>query len=435
MAKKTAIVIPDITIEASGIDQEEQEANLATVTASPGFPNLAVMLVDLIARRVDIALFDFTPQIVVIKYQIDGVWHDMPTMDREAGDYMLAALKQLAGTDYRERRRHQEGNFRAAWEYQKVRLRVVSQGIKIGERVGVYVERKKPPVDNLEQMGMRKGLRDELKKYVDADEGLVVVGALPGEGFTTAWRGVLGAADRFLRDYFVVEDKSRVEKEVINVQSETYDGQRQWIGDILPGLLLREPHAIGFTELPDARSLDTMSNLVIQNHLMVVTRIFTRHAVETLPRLLALKPKVEELLEALKCIVCMRLVRRLCESCRIAFEPHPDLLQKLGIPPGRVRQLYRPFILQPGAVDEKGQPIPACPQCFGIGYRERTGVFELLKITEPIKMAVRQQPQLDTLMKVAQASGHISMRDEAVLLVAQGITSVEEIQRVFAKKG
>ena len=107
-------------------------------------------------------------------------------------------------------------------------------------------------------------------------------------------------------------------------------------------------------------------------------------------------------------MLAARLVRKLCENCRQPYQPTPQLLQKLGIPPGRVAVLYREFQPPPPEqrVDEKGRPIEIeiCKKCGGIGYLGRTAVFELLVVNDALREAIRRQPTPDNLRRVARAN-------------------------------
>ena len=98
-----------------------------------------------------------------------------------------------------------------------------------------------------------------------------------------------------------------------------------------------------------------------------------------------------------------------------------------------MQKFYRPLPYQPGQLDQEENEIPPCDVCQGLGYVGRTGVFELLLMNPALKQALQMNPRVDNLTRVAEDSGHISMRDEAILLVAKGVTSLEEIQRVFSK--
>ncbi len=426
--------VPPVKFEAAGETQEERDYNLQLVEPSPGFPTLMLMVADVVMRHVDTAVFDFTQKAVAIRYLIDGVWHKMPAMDRESGDFMLATLKQLCGLNYRERRQRQEGSCKALYFEKKFTFKVISQGVPTGERVAIYVESKKPPLESLEDLGMRPKMREQLRPLLNAKTGLVVITALPNEGFTTAWRATLGGCDRFLRDHYVLEPERQVEPEVINFHSITFDSE---VGQTpqarLPELLLREPHVIAFSELNDGSLLTEICRLAKSIPLLTLTRIYSRHAVEALPRLLALKPDAQSLAENLTAVVSMRLVRKLCEYCKQPYQPAPQMLAKLGIPPQRVQKFYRPLPYQPGKLDEEGNESLPCDVCQGLGYVGRTGVFELLQMTPDLRAALLSNPRVDNLSRVAEDGGHISMRDEAVLLVAKGITSLEELQRVFSK--
>lgn len=423
-----------LEFEAAGQTAEERQNRLATVIEAPGFNSLCMMLVDLVVRRADVGVFDFTAQGVNIRYQIDGLWHPMAVMDLESGEMMLAALKHIAGMNYEERKARQDGSFKLLYNSVKYKFRVVSQGVAAGERVGVYVDFKRPPRETVEDLGMRSSMKPQLGALLEADHGLMLSAAMPGEGYTTLWRAMLNACDRFTRDFYVVEEKSRVEPEVINVTSVTYDeklGQNPFSD--MRGLLLREPQVVAFAEIPNVAVLNAIVELAENENLMTFSRLHGKNAVDALLRLLAMKPDLPKLAAQLSGILSMRILRKLCQTCRVGFTPDPRLLQSLGIPPGRIRLLYKAYIYQPGQLDPKGQEIPPCPTCMGTGFVGRTGLFELLKIDDPVRKAIASGKNLQALPQLIADSGHISMRDEAILLVAQGVTSLEEVQRVLNK--
>jgi type II secretory ATPase GspE/PulE/Tfp pilus assembly ATPase PilB-like protein len=281
---------------------------------------------------------------------------------------------------------------------------------------------------------MRPKMRDQLVPILNAKSGLVIVTALPNEGYSTFWRAVQGGCDRFVRDHYVLEPVGHTEQEVINFHSLTYNPEKgQTAQSLFPELLLREPDVLAFSDLADGAQLNEICRVAKSVPLMTMARIYSRHAVEALPRLLALKPDAKQLAEMLSAVVSMRLVRKLCENCKQGYEPSPQLCAKLGLPPQRVQKFYRPLPYQPGQLDPEGNEIPPCDVCQGLGYVGRTGVFELLVMNPALRQALQTNPRVDNLTRVAEDSEHISMRDEAILLVAKGVTSLEEIQRVFAK--
>ncbi|MEM7453296.1 MAG: ATPase, T2SS/T4P/T4SS family [Planctomycetota bacterium] len=421
---------------AAGETPKQQSTNLEMVKPSPGYPTCAQLLADAIARRADVAVLDYTPQQVTIRFQIDMVWHTMPPMDRETGDYMMATLKQLAGLDFRDRRSRQEGTFRTDMMRNRFDTRLVTQGIRTGERAAIYIEaRKKEPMETLEQLGMREKMIERVTKLLSrSDASMMLVSALPGEGYTTFWRSVLSASDRFTRDYYVIEEAGRVEEEVINITGLTYDesaGETAFTP--IPRLLLKQPNVLVFPEVPDGGTVDQICDLSQREDLPMIIRNVGKTCADGLMRLVSLEPDMSKLAENLTGVVSMRLIRKLCPNCRIPFTPNPIFLQKLGIPPGRVHMLYKAFEYQPGMVDEQGVEIPVCHECHGIGYKGLTGLFEFLEIDDEIRALLLSGARMDALMALLQKKNHVGLREEGVVMIARGMTSVEELQRVLKK--
>lgn len=424
---------PPIEFTAAGKTPEEQKTNLKIVKPSPGFDPTVELVSDAIIKNADVTVLDFNPKQVVIRFQIDGLWHSGAPMDRETGDYMLASLKQLAGLDYRERRARQEGSFQTLFLKTKQKFKLVSQGIQTGERVALYLDYKRPPLDTVEQQGMRPSMLKNLQPILnDSSTGLVLVTGVPGEGYTTVWRGVLDACDRLTRDYFVLEEKGKLEPEVINIYPIEFDPAKgENAMSPINQLLLREPDVLAFPELTDGNLLNQIIDLSVNKSIPMFTRIPGKHCIDAMLRVLLLKPDVEKFADRINCVVAMRLIRLLCDDCKIGFQPHPALLQKLGLPPGRVAQLYKPFVFKPGMVDENEEEIEPCATCSGIGYRGRTGLFEMLTVTPELKQALVASPQAGKLAAIAKRQGHISMQMEGIVMVAGGRTSVDELQRVL----
>ena len=422
-----------ISFTAAGETAEERDQCVEMVSTSPGYNAATNIIAESIHKDADLTILDFTAQQVNVRFRIDGMWHPGQPMDRQTGDYMLAVVKQLGGMDYRERRKKQSGKFGTEYQRSKQSFKIVSQGTQTGERVGLFLSYKRPPLDSLDDLGIRKSMIPQIVQLMDmSGKGMFLVSAIPGEGYTAAWRGALDSCDRLVRDFFVLEDVHEQEPEVINVIPETFDSKKgQNAMTPMPQLLLREPDVLAFPKLPNGELLNQLIDVSNRNEIPVYLRHEGKNAIDALLRVLALNPKRKEFLELLSGVLCMRLVRKLCEECRIAFQPHPQLLQKLGLPPARIEKLYRPFVWKPGLIDEEENEIPPCTQCSGIGYRGRTGVFELLSINGQFREVAATSPKFGSLMAIAKNHGHITLQQEIAVLIAKGTTSVEELQRVL----
>ena len=441
MSEKTETIslddLPPIEFIADGESDEVREANLQLVLPSPGYPTICLIMADAIVKHVDVILFDFTENTVHVRYQVDGLWHPMPSFDRESGDYMLATVKQIANLNYRERQQRQSGQFEAKYLNQKYPCRITSRGVPTGERVAIYIDRKRSALDDLEAIGMRESVRKHLIQEMNTSEGLILFSGMPEDGLSTTWRAALNSTDRFVRDFVVLEEKTHKEPDVVNIRSVTYDRKRgENPRTHLNDVLLNEPNVIGFTELSEAEDVNALCGLSLEHSITTFGRLHAKHAVEAVMRVLMLKPDVKKFAQALRVVVNQRVLRKLCETCRLAFPPSPELLAELGLPAERVPALYRQYQPNPeDLVDHRGNPIDLepCANCGGLGYRGRTGIFEMLIINDEFRQAMMRGPSVKKLTKIAEASGHISLRDEGVVLVARGTTSLEELQRVLSK--
>jgi type II secretory ATPase GspE/PulE/Tfp pilus assembly ATPase PilB-like protein len=188
--------------------------------------------------------------------------------------------------------------------------------------------------------------------------------------------------------------------------------------------ILREyPDVIAVREPTNAMTLDVLCDQIEDNRTTIIT-VRARDAAEALLRGLALKPKPEKYARAVAAVICQRLVRTLCESCKEGYVPTPQLLQQLGIPAGRIEALYRP----------PEQPEKICPDCGGIGYRGRHAIFELLVPNEGVREALLKSPRIDVIRTEARKAGMKSFQAEGIHLVARGVTSLEELRRVLTEK-
>jgi len=245
-------------------------------------------------------------------------------------------------------------------------------------------------------------------------------------------------ADRFVRDFISLEDKDQLEDEIINVGVVTFDtAAGESPATVLPRALLKEPDVFIAPNLFDLASVSKLCEQVNTEGKLAISRVQAPDAAEALVRIMEQYPgAAAEFAKAVTVVLNSRLVRKLCEKCKQAYQPAPQLLQKLGIPSGRVQNLYKEFTPPPPEelIDEKGKPIEieTCRACGGIGYRNRTAIFEMLVVGDEVRQAmVSGQANADVIRKAARAAGHRSMKEEGILLVAQGVTSLPELQRVL----
>ncbi len=309
------------------------------------------------------------------------------------------------------------------------------QGVQTGERASLeIVAKEQEKLEKLADLGMRDKMIETFKEVINADSGLILISTMPKQGHSTLWRVSLESTDRFMRDFVALEDQNSPEEEVINITPNYYNpAENQTPVSILPSLLLKEPDVLVVPNLTDGETVNALCEQVEKGK-QVIARIAAKNAAEALLRVLALKPKRELFARSVKAVINQRLFRTLCDTCKQGYAPAPQMLQKLGIPPGRVQAFYREYQPPPpGQVDDEGNPIPpmTCPQCNGIGYRGRSGLFELIMVNDSMRQVLVKQPQLASIQQAAKKAGNRNFQEEGILAVCLGSTSLQEIQRML----
>lgn len=407
-------------------EERDNQANLIAARQSPGYLLVKDLVADMANKRSDRVILDYTQQSVVERHHIDGVWQNGEARDRESGDVMLAVMKSLSNLEMTERRKKQVGKFAAKYEGTTYTCPIVSQGVKTGERVAIdLLGGKQTELTSLKDLGMRERTAEQWLEQMGADSGLVIIAGMPEGGVTTLTDLSLMETDRLMRDFVSVEDEHHPDREIENVEVTTYNTQAEEIpATILPKVIRKYPNVIIVRDNLDAEAAKLLLQ-EIRDERLIVTTVKAKEAPEALLRMLMLKFPQRDFAELVSSVICTRLIRKLCDQCKVGYEPAPEMLKKLGIPASKVEALYRP-----PKPEEADKP---CTKCAGIGYYGRTGLFELLIVDDKIREILAKQPKLELLKKAARAAHMRNFQEEGILLVARGVTSIQELQRVLSQ--
>lgn len=408
-------------IPRGGATDAENNANLFTAKQSPGYLLSRELLADALAQRAEMIMLDFTQQAVAVRYEVDGVWQEAAPRDRESGDAILAVLKQLAALKPAERRARQQGSVGLEADKTKLTLHITSQGTKTGERVLLLFDDGGGKYRKVADLGMRDKLQEQVQELLKESRGFLIISAPPRNGLTTTYNAVVTTSDRYVRAFVAVEDAGKNEKVVENVPVTTYNaaGGETPI-NILPKLVRSYPDVICIRELVNGETVDFLSEQVDSNRL-IITSIRAKESAEALLRVLMLKASADKFAPRTIAVLNQRLLRKLCETCREAYAPTPQVLQQLRIPPGKVEAFYR--------VPQQREEV--CTDCGGIGYKGRAAIFELLVMNDDLKTALVKTPKLEILRQLARKAGMRGLQEEGIVLVARGVTSLQELMRVL----
>ncbi len=424
-------------VAAGDTDQEKKRA-MILARQSPDFQTMKNLIANILAKRADMLMLDCKSQGVDVRMQVDGAWHPMPPMERAMGDNILASLKYLSGLRPEERRAKQQGSFRLQYPLLnlKTALEVTSQGVSSGERTLVKVLKAATKDFKAEDLGLAPERIVNLTS-VFKNKGLIIISAPPSEGLTTTWRSLLLSTDRFTRDCIVVMNKSERDSDIENLVPKIIgDGENP--APTIRKALMAQPQMIVMPDVVNRETFDLLVDQVIDAERTVVTRTRASSAAEALLRLYAKCGDRDAMAKAVTLVTCQRLIRRLCTDCRVPVPIKPEMVQKLGGDPRKTQHIYKAYVPPPPelSVDEKGEPIeiPVCPNCQGLGYIGRAAILESMAVNDSIRAALKKQPKLPVVAQIAKKSGQLDMMQEAYRLVLDGVTSVDEVKRIFQDK-
>ena len=221
-----------------------------------------------------------------------------------------------------------------------------------------------------------------------------------------------------------IEEEQHREREIENIEVTTYNAAKgETPATILPALIRKYPNVYVLRDFSDPEAAKLLLNEVRDDDRLVITNVHAKEAPEALLRMLQQKVPQRDFAAVVTAVLCTRLIRKLCDACKVAYAPTPDLLKKLGIPQGKVEALYR--VPKPEEIEKP------CQECGDLGFKGRTGLFELLIVDDKIREILVKQPKLDLLRKAARLAGMRTFQEEGLLLVAKGVTSLAELQRVL----
>ena len=413
---------PPVKMSARGAaDARQDGANLLAARQHPGLLHARTIIADGLSHRAAAIMLEFTQQGVGVRVMVDGVWLPRESIDRETGDPAMESMKILCGLNAQDRQSRQNGKFGAEFESVNYMATLACQGTKTGERAVIQFEDKKIHFDSLDDLGMRPKMQEQIRELLDLQSGLLLFSAMPAAGLRSSADVILRQTDRFMREFMAVEEKTKRYEEIENCPVTTYDAAAgQSPADVLVQVFRQEPNVVIVRDLINGETLSMMCREVAQDRLFLST-VRAKDSAEALLRVLALGVEPGEFAPVAKAVLNQRLVRKLCDACKEAYTPTPQILKQLGIPEGRIQAFHRP----------PQQPEEVCEQCAGIGYKGRTAIFELLVVGETVRQVLTTSPKLDLLRKAARKDGMRSLQEEGILLVAKGVTSLPELMRVL----
>jgi type IV pilus assembly protein PilB len=402
------------TVDTSQIAQIIKEAPIAKIVST-------ILEYAVTSRASDIHIEPQEDR-VRVRYRIDGILYDRLSLPKSVQEAVISRIKILSEMKIDEHRTPQDGRFNFKIEDKEVDLRISVLPTSFGEKIVMRLLRKSGGVPSLQELGLSGASLRSLETGMLRPHGIIIVVGPTGSGKTTTLYSVLSKLNTTRVNIMTLEDPIEYQMSGIN-QVQINPAVGLTFADGLRAFLRQDPNIILVGEIRDQETTELAIQAALTGHLVFST-LHTSNAAGALPRLLDLGAESFLLASTMNAILGQRIVRKVCDSCKIDYVPPGQLVEEMKVVLGKYF---------PGEKD--GKPVKfykgkGCAECGNSGYFGRVGIFETLTVSEKISSLVLQRADSGTIEKEAIAEGMITMKQDGYLKVLQGVTSVEEVLRV-----
>jgi len=407
-------------LDAQNIDELVDEAagsdDLLDVVNRPPVIRLVndILFRALQLRASDIHVHPFETRIQ-IRYRVDGIMYDVLSLNRNVLPLVISRIKVMAGMDIAERRMPQDGRCSVRLGQREVDLRISTVPTSYGERAVMRVLDKSSGVLSLEELGLWKEDLEQVDSLLDRSHGVIFVTGPTGSGKSTSLYAWLNRLDSAEKNIITIEDPIEYQLGGISqIQVATKKGMT--FATALRHVLRQDPDVIMVGEVRDVETARMAIQSSLTGHLVFST-LHTNDSAGAVSRLLDLGVEPYLASSSLIAVVAQRLVRRICGDCKAEIKADMRDLRALGLDDADLKQ----------AQFYEGQ---GCEKCFHTGYRGRTGIYELMMITDQVQELIYKRESAGTIKRLALDSGMKTLRMDGARKVLKGITTVAEVLRV-----
>ena len=350
---------------------------------------------------------------VRIRYRIDGALYPVMTPPKHIQAALVSRFKIMANMNIAERRLPQDGRIEMKVDNKDIDLRVSTIPTVWGEKVVMRILDKSGAFVGIEKLGLLPEDHRRFEAIISRPYGIILITGPTGSGKTTTLYAILNRLNRTEVNITTIEDPVEYQLPgIAQVQINPKAGLTFASG--LRAFLRQDPDIIMVGEIRDEETARIAIHAALTGHLVLST-IHTNDAPGALPRLIDMGIEPFLVSSSVVGVIAQRLVRVLCQRCKAPYDPKPELVRRVGLDPHGGATFYKPV---------------GCEFCNHIGYKGRTGIFEIMPVDESIKGLLVKHATSSQIKEVAVAAGMRTLQQDGVAKVLSGITSLEEVLRV-----
>ena len=349
---------------------------------------------------------------LVIRFRVDGILREVVQPKRELAALLVSRIKVMAKLDIAEKRIPQDGRISLRVGGREVDIRVSTLPSANGERVVLRLLDKQAGRLTLRHLGMNEQDRRHLEQAVKKPHGIILVTGPTGSGKTTTLYAALTTLNDRTRNILTVEDPIEYHLEGIG-QTQVNTKVDMTFARGLRAILRQDPDVVMVGEIRDQETADMAVQASLTGHLVLST-LHTNSAIGAVTRLVDMGVEPFLISSSLLGVLAQRLVRVLCNDCKRAYVADAAECELLGASLAEAPTLYH---------------AEGCEQCRGLGYRGRTGIYELVLFDDALRTMVHTRASEQDMLRHARILGP-SIRDDGLRKVREGVTTIEEVLRV-----
>jgi type IV pilus assembly protein PilB len=395
--------------EGGKVDLQNIEAE---ANATPIIRYVDLILYQAIQDRASDIHFEPFEHEFKIRYRVDGALYEMAPPPRHLALPVISRVKVMANLNIAERRLPQDGRIQKTIAGRPVDLRVSTLPTQFGESVVLRVLDRSTVNLNLDALGMPTYIYNYILRTIEKPNGIFIVTGPTGSGKTTTLYACLNQINTIDSKLLTAEDPVEYDIEGI-IQVPINEGIGLNFGRVLRAFLRQDPDRIMVGETRDLETAQISIQASLTGHLVFST-LHTNDAPGAVTRLIDMGVEPFMISSSLEGVLGQRLIRKICNNCRTAYEPSEAVLAQMGLSPHEIGD--KQFFYGKG-----------CDTCNHTGYRGRKGIYELLDITDPIRELINQRAPTVVLKQKAVEIGMMTLREDGLRCIYDGETTIEEV--------
>ncbi len=408
-------LVRDIADDAVEVlnEEEEETADLAKVAGESPVVRLANYLIcNAVKEGVSDIHIEPGEKKMRIRYRIDGVLFEVMSPPQTMHPALISRLKIMANLDISERRLPQDGRIRAIVRNRYVDFRVNTLPTTQGEKTVIRILDNRSILIGLERLGFEPDHLTLFKEQISRPHGVILVTGPTGSGKTTTLYSALMTMNGAEMNISTTEDPVEYSLSFAN-QVQIKDRIGFTFATALRALLRQDPDVIMVGEIRDEETARICVQAALTGHLVLST-LHTNDAPSSITRLINIGIEPYLISASVNAVLAQRLVRRICEKCKEAYEPSDEIKTALQKANMQVDTVYR------GA---------GCDHCRNTGYSGRCGIYEMLQLDDGFRDLVATRPSVTELRRYAEERGMVSLREDGLRKLRRGVTTIEEVLR------